>query len=101
VTETSLVAWDPADEATTELAGWIVAEDGPRLSFVYLGAGTAAANPRSRPRGRPPPDRVSGRAPRPATQSRADLRPPVFTHSYARRPGICQQRHRTHNDGPR
>ncbi len=38
VTETSLVAWDTADEATTELAGRIVAEDGPRLSFVYLGA---------------------------------------------------------------
>jgi len=38
VTEVSLAAWDAADEATTELAASILAEDGPRLSFVYLGA---------------------------------------------------------------
>jgi predicted AlkP superfamily pyrophosphatase or phosphodiesterase len=38
VTEVSLAAWDAADEATTELAARILAEDGPRLSFVYLGA---------------------------------------------------------------
>jgi len=36
--ETSLVAWDDADEATTGLAATILAGDGPRLSFVYLGA---------------------------------------------------------------
>ncbi len=38
VTETSLAGWDAADEATTDLAAGILAEDGPRLSFVYLGA---------------------------------------------------------------
>ena len=36
--ETSLTSWDAADEATTELAAAILAEDGPRVSFVYLGA---------------------------------------------------------------
>jgi predicted AlkP superfamily pyrophosphatase or phosphodiesterase len=35
---TSIVAWDRADEATTELAVTILAGDAPRLSFVYLGA---------------------------------------------------------------
>jgi len=34
----SLAGWDTADEATTELASGILAQDGPRLSFVYLGA---------------------------------------------------------------
>jgi hypothetical protein len=38
VAEVSLEAWDAADEATTALAASILAEDGPRLSFVYLGA---------------------------------------------------------------
>jgi Type I phosphodiesterase / nucleotide pyrophosphatase len=36
--EPSLAGWDAADEATTELAAGILARDGPRLSFVYLGA---------------------------------------------------------------
>jgi len=36
--ELSLAGWDAADEATTGLAARILAEDGPRLSFVYLGA---------------------------------------------------------------
>src|SRR5271157_690959 len=36
--ETSLTTWDAADEATTRLAAAILAEDGPRVSFVYLGA---------------------------------------------------------------
>jgi predicted AlkP superfamily pyrophosphatase or phosphodiesterase len=36
--EPSLAGWDAADEATTELAAGILAQDGPRLSFVYLGA---------------------------------------------------------------
>ena len=36
--ETSLAAWDAADEAVTELAAQMLAGDGPRLSFVYLGA---------------------------------------------------------------
>ena len=35
--ETSLTTWDAADEATTRLAAAILAEDVPRLSFVYLG----------------------------------------------------------------
>ena len=35
---TSVVAWDTADEATTEVAVSILAGDAPRLSFVYLGA---------------------------------------------------------------
>jgi predicted AlkP superfamily pyrophosphatase or phosphodiesterase len=38
VAEMSLAGWDAADEATTELAARILAEDGPRLAFVYLGA---------------------------------------------------------------
>jgi Type I phosphodiesterase / nucleotide pyrophosphatase len=38
VAEVSLEAWDAADEAVTTRAAKIVAEDGPRLSFVYLGA---------------------------------------------------------------
>jgi predicted AlkP superfamily pyrophosphatase or phosphodiesterase len=38
VSEVSLEAWDAADEAVTELAASILAADGPRLSFVYLGA---------------------------------------------------------------
>ena len=38
VAEVSLAAWDAADEATTDLAASILAVDGPRLSFVYLGA---------------------------------------------------------------
>ncbi|HMD26318.1 MAG TPA: hypothetical protein VKH61_19635, partial [Streptosporangiaceae bacterium] len=36
--EVSLEAWNAADEAVTELAASILAEEGPRLSFVYLGA---------------------------------------------------------------
>jgi predicted AlkP superfamily pyrophosphatase or phosphodiesterase len=36
--ETSLAAWDAADEAVTKLAASILAGEGPRLSFVYLGA---------------------------------------------------------------
>jgi len=36
--EMSLAGWDAADEATTGLAAGILAEDGPGLSFVYLGA---------------------------------------------------------------
>jgi hypothetical protein len=38
VSEISLEAWDAADEAVTELAASILAGEGPRLSFVYLGA---------------------------------------------------------------
>ena len=38
VAEVSLAAWDAADQDTTELAARILAEDGPRLAFVYLGA---------------------------------------------------------------
>ncbi len=38
VSEVSLEAWDAADEAVTELAASILAGEGPRLSFVYLGA---------------------------------------------------------------
>ena len=38
VPERSVAGWDAADEATTGLAARILAEDGPRLSFVYLGA---------------------------------------------------------------
>ena len=38
VAETSMAGWDAADQATTELAAGILAEDGARLSFVYLGA---------------------------------------------------------------
>jgi len=38
ISERSLAGWDAADEATTELAASIVAGDGPRVSFVYLGA---------------------------------------------------------------
>ena len=35
--ETSLTIWDAADEATTRLAADILAQDAPRVSFVYLG----------------------------------------------------------------
>ncbi len=35
--QTSLATWDAADEATTRLAMAILAEDAPRVSFVYLG----------------------------------------------------------------
>jgi hypothetical protein len=38
VAEVSLEAWEAADEAVTALAAKILAEEGPRLSFVYLGA---------------------------------------------------------------
>ena len=38
VPERSLAGWDAADEATTARAAGILAEEGPRLSFVYLGA---------------------------------------------------------------
>ena len=38
IPERSLAGWDAADEATTELAASIMAGDGPRVSFVYLGA---------------------------------------------------------------
>ncbi len=37
VPETSLAGWDAADEATTRLAVSVLAEDAPRVSFVYLG----------------------------------------------------------------
>jgi len=36
--ETSLAAWDAADEATTGTAAAILAGQAPRVSFVYLGA---------------------------------------------------------------
>ena len=36
--ETGLDAWDAADEATTARAAAILAEQAPRVSFVYLGA---------------------------------------------------------------
>ena len=36
--ETSVAGWNEADESITELVAGILAEDGPRLSFVYLGA---------------------------------------------------------------
>ncbi len=32
--ETSLTTWDAADEATTRLAAAVLAQDGPRVSFV-------------------------------------------------------------------
>ena len=32
-------SWDAADEAITQLAAGILAQDAPRVSFVYLGAG--------------------------------------------------------------
>src|SRR5580658_142987 len=35
--ETSLAIWDAADEAITQLAAAILAQDGPRVSFIYLG----------------------------------------------------------------
>jgi predicted AlkP superfamily pyrophosphatase or phosphodiesterase len=35
--ETSLAIWDAADEATTQLAAAILAQDAPRVSFIYLG----------------------------------------------------------------
>jgi hypothetical protein len=38
VAETSVAAWDAADEAITARAARILADDGPRVSFVYLGA---------------------------------------------------------------
>ena len=44
VSEVSLEAWDAADEAVTELAASILAADGPRLSFVYLGAVDVVGN---------------------------------------------------------
>ena len=37
VPEVSREAWEAADEATTAVAAKILAEDGPRVSFVYLG----------------------------------------------------------------
>ena len=39
VTEMSLAGWDAADETTTDRAARILTEDGPRMSFVSLGAG--------------------------------------------------------------
>ncbi len=36
--ETSVAAWNDADETVARLAATILAADGPRLSFVYLGA---------------------------------------------------------------
>jgi Type I phosphodiesterase / nucleotide pyrophosphatase len=45
VAETSMAAWNEADESVTELAAGILAEgDAPRLSFVYLGAVDAAGH---------------------------------------------------------
>jgi predicted AlkP superfamily pyrophosphatase or phosphodiesterase len=38
VAETSVAAWYEADESITERAAKILVTDGPRLSFVYLGA---------------------------------------------------------------
>ena len=38
VREVSLEGWDAADEAVTSLSASILAGEGPRLSFVYLGA---------------------------------------------------------------
>jgi predicted AlkP superfamily pyrophosphatase or phosphodiesterase len=38
VADESLAAWDAADEATTDLVAKILVTDGPRMSFVYLGA---------------------------------------------------------------
>ena len=38
VAEQSLAGWDAADEAVTGLAASILAGEGPRMSFVYLGA---------------------------------------------------------------
>ena len=38
VAENSMAAWYEADESITELAAGILVTDGPRLSFVYLGA---------------------------------------------------------------
>ncbi len=35
--ETSLAIWDAADEAITQLAAAVLAQDAPRVSFVYLG----------------------------------------------------------------
>jgi predicted AlkP superfamily pyrophosphatase or phosphodiesterase len=37
-TDTSVAAWDAADEAITGLAAKILADEGPRAAFVYLGA---------------------------------------------------------------
>ncbi len=58
----SLAGWDAADEAVTGLAASILAEDGPRMSFVYLGAvdavghvlGAGAGLPGGGPGRRPP-----------------------------------------------
>lgn len=36
--EYDLAGWDAADEAITSLAASVIAADGPRVSFVYLGA---------------------------------------------------------------
>jgi len=44
VAEVSLEAWEEADEAVTALAAKILAEEGPRLSFVYLGAADFAGH---------------------------------------------------------
>jgi predicted AlkP superfamily pyrophosphatase or phosphodiesterase len=38
VTQTSVAAWDAADEAITGIAAKILADEGPRAAFVYLGA---------------------------------------------------------------
>jgi len=38
IPERSLAGWDAADEAVTALAASILAQEGPRMSFVYLGA---------------------------------------------------------------
>jgi hypothetical protein len=37
-TETSVAAWDAADEAITGVAAKLLADEGPRAAFVYLGA---------------------------------------------------------------
>jgi predicted AlkP superfamily pyrophosphatase or phosphodiesterase len=39
-----MAAWDEADESITGLAAGILVTDGPRLSFVYLGAVDAAGH---------------------------------------------------------
>jgi predicted AlkP superfamily pyrophosphatase or phosphodiesterase len=44
VAENSMAAWDEADESITRLAAGILVTDGPRLSFVYLGAVDAAGH---------------------------------------------------------
>jgi len=82
VADESLASWDATDEATTDLVAKILVADGPRMSFVYLGAvdftghatgagsaistkaGTAVASPRWRRRGPPRPGPASTRAAR-------------------------------------